>query len=92
MSFALKALAAAGLLASATTLAVAAPAHPSSMPDGARSNIIQVHGYHRDCQRDRRGWHRHNRRGERRQCRRWDGRGRRPDVCVQVGPIYYCDY
>ena len=92
MSVILKALAAAGLLASATTLAAAAPAQPSSMPGGVSSNLIQVHGDHRDCRRDRRGWHRHNRWGERRACRRWDGRGRRPNACVQVGPIWYCDY
>jgi len=90
MTMGLKTLAVAALLASGTTFAVAAPANMSQIPGGVHSNIIQVHGNHADCRRDRHGWHRHNRWGERRACRRWDGRGRRPGACVQVGPIWYC--
>ncbi|MBN9260238.1 MAG: hypothetical protein J0I57_22055 [Hyphomicrobium sp.] len=90
MNFALKAFAAAAMLASASTFAAAAPANMSHMPGGVSSDIIQVHGNHADCRRDRGGWHRHNRFGERRACRRWDGRGRRPGACVQVGPVWYC--
>ncbi len=94
MTVVLKALAAVAMLASATSLATAAPttSNVGQLPGGVHSDIIQVHGDHRSCQRDRRGWHRHNRWGERRSCRRWDGRGRRPDTCVRVGPIWYCDY
>lgn len=98
MTNVLKTLAAAAMFASVTTFAVAAPA-PSNvgkLPHGVSSNVTDVH--HRrsrasqSCQRDRRGWHRYNRFGERRSCRRWDGRGNRPDACVRVGPIWYCDY
>ncbi|MFN3743574.1 MAG: hypothetical protein ACK4TL_02600 [Hyphomicrobiaceae bacterium] len=92
MTIVLKTLAAAAILASAATLASAAPANLGQLPDGVRTELIQVHGNHRSCQRDRRGWHRHNRWGERRTCRRWDGRGKRPAACVRVGPIWYCDY
>lgn len=92
MAIILKALAVAGLLASATTLATAAPANMSPISGGLQTDIIQVHGDHRDCRRDRFGWHRHNRWGERRTCREWDGRGRRPNACVRVGPLWYCDY
>ena len=28
----------------------------------------------------------------RRLCREWRGEGRRPDSCVRVGPLWYCDY
>ena len=58
----------------------------------AGSNILQVHGYHERCARDRRGWHRHDFWGERRRCRRWNGSGRRPDFCVKIGPIWICDH
>jgi len=93
MSVVLKALAAAAMLASATSLAAApAPSSINQLPGDARGLIVQVHGDHASCRRDRRGWHRHNRWGERRSCRRWDGRGKRPDLCVRVGPIWYCDY
>ncbi len=91
MKFGMKALAAAAVLASASTFAVAAPANVGQVvPGGVRSDIIQVHGNHADCRRDRHGWHRHNRWGERRSCRRWDGRGPRPATCVRAGPIWYC--
>jgi hypothetical protein len=98
MTNVLKTLAAAAVLASVTTFAVAAPA-PSNvgqLPEGVRSDVTEVH--HRrsrasgSCQRDRRGWHRYNRDGERRSCRRWDGRGDRPEFCVRVGPAWLCDY
>lgn len=56
------------------------------------SNVIQVHGFHRECRRGPGGWHRHNKWGQRRACRPWRGGGPRPDVCVKVGPIFYCDY
>ncbi len=92
MAIVLKALAAAAFFGASATLAAAAPANNmSQIPSGVSSELLQqVHGDHRSCQRDRRGWHRHNRWGERRACRRWDGRGKRPGACVQVGPIWYC--
>jgi hypothetical protein len=88
----LKTLAAAGLLAATTSIAGAAPFGVGHVPDGASSGLTRVHGYHRSCEWDRRGWHRHNRYGERRHCREWHGNGRRPDFCVKVGPIWICDY
>ena len=87
-----KTLGAAAILAAIASIASAAPATMGHVPDGLSNGLIQVHGEHRSCRRDGGGWHRHNRLGERRQCREWDGRGRRPDACVRVGPIYYCDY
>jgi len=87
----LKTLAAAGFLAAAASAASAAPANLSLVPDGVSNDLVRVHGFHRDCRRDGWGWHRHNRHGERRECREWDGRGRRPDYCVKVGPIWYCE-
>ena len=92
MATVLKALAVAAVFGSAATIAHAAPSNMSPMADGARGNLVLVHGNHRSCERGRGGWHRHNRFGERRSCRRWDGRGQRPDTCVRVGPIWYCDY
>jgi hypothetical protein len=62
------------------------------LPDGLNNGIVQVHGLHRSCQRGPGGWHRHNRFGERRLCREWRGEGRRPDGCVRVGPVWFCDY
>ena len=88
----LKSLTAAAVLATTASLAVAAPGSGSQVPDGLSTNLIQVHGNHRSCERGGRGWHRHNRFGERRPCREWRGQGRRPDACVRVGPIWYCDY
>lgn len=92
----LKIIGAAVLFAAAGSAANAAPISSGQVSDGVTSGmtsgLIQVHGFHRSCQRGRRGWHRHNRFGERRPCRRWDGRGRRPDACVRLGPIWYCDY
>lgn len=87
-----KTLVAAVSFAAITSMANAAPATIGHVPDGLSSGLIQVHGYHRSCQRGPGGWHRHDRFGERRLCRQWDGRGRRPDACVRVGPIWYCDY
>jgi hypothetical protein len=88
----LKTLAAAGLFAAAASVAGASPAGMAQVADGVGSGIVQVHGDHRSCKKDWLGWHRHNRHGERRHCREWDGRGRRPDYCVKVGPIWICDY
>jgi hypothetical protein len=89
----LKILVAAGLLAATAGMASAAPAsNAGQIAAGVGDGLTQVHGFHRSCQRGRRGWHRHNRFGERRECREWRGRGRRPDACVRFGPVYYCDY
>lgn len=88
----LKILAAAGFLFASAGLASAAPANVGQLTEGLSNGLIPVHGAHRSCQRDWRGWHRHSRRGERRRCRAWRGRGRRPDACVKFGPIWYCDY
>lgn len=88
----LKTIAAAALLAATASMASAAPGNVGQVPNGLFSDLIQVHGNHRSCERGGRGWHRHNRYGERRDCREWRGEGRRPDSCVRVGPIHYCDY
>lgn len=87
----MKTLATATLFAATASLASAAPAVGPAL-DGASNNVVQVHGNHRSCERGRGGWHRHNRYGERRPCREWRGEGRRPDSCVRVGPLWYCDY
>jgi hypothetical protein len=87
-----KTLAAAILLASTASMAGAASPNIGQSPEGVSSDIVRVHGNHGSCARDRRGWHRHNRFGEYRPCREWRGQGRRPDYCVRVGPLYYCDY
>jgi Spy/CpxP family protein refolding chaperone len=88
----LKTMAAAAVLAATASMASAAPANMSQVPAGVSGDVVQVHGNHRSCQRGPGGWHRHNRNGERRQCREWRGQGRRPDACVKFGPIWYCDY
>jgi hypothetical protein len=88
----LKMLATAALFAATASVANAAPAQVGQVADGMTNGLVQVHGTHRSCSRDRRGWHRHNRFGERRPCRAWRGEGRRPDACVKFGPIWYCDY
>jgi hypothetical protein len=74
--------------------ALMASAGPAAvqLPDGLNNGIVQVHGAHRSCQRGPGGWHRHNRDGERRECREWRGGGRRPDSCVRAGPVWFCDY
>jgi hypothetical protein len=87
-----KTLVAAALLASTASMASAVPANIAQPPEGLSSDIVRIHGNHRSCERGPGGWHRHNRYGERRPCREWRGQGRRPDYCVRVGPIYYCDY
>jgi hypothetical protein len=87
-----KTLAAAALFAATASMASAVPANIGQFSEGLNSDIIRIHGDHRSCQRDHRGWHRHNRYGERRPCRVWRGEGRRPDYCVRVGPLWYCDY
>lgn len=88
----IKALAAAGVLAGAASVASAAPVAVAPVDGASNGMVIQVHGDHGSCQRDRRGWHRHNKWGERRSCRQWRGKGKRPQFCVQAGPIWYCDY
>jgi hypothetical protein len=90
-----KTLAVAALLASTVSMASAVPANIGQLPqlpEGLSSDVVPVHGFHRSCELGRRGWHRHNRYGERRPCREWRGEGRRPEYCVRVGPIWYCDY
>lgn len=55
--------------------------------------VIKVHGCHRQCARGPRGWHRHvGPNCVRRICRPWKGQGRRPDYCVKIGKIMYCEY
>lgn len=88
----LKTMAAAALLAASASIASAAPANMSQVPAGMSGDVVQVHGNHRACERGPGGWHRHNRHGERRPCREWRGQGRRPDSCVKLGPVWYCDY
>ena len=88
----LKILMAAGALFASASFANAAPVNMGQVTDGLSNGLVPVHGFHRSCRRDRFGWHRHNRFGERRRCRRWGGRGRRPDACVKFGPVWYCDY
>jgi hypothetical protein len=86
-------LAAAATLAATASLASAAPVtNIGDMVQGPASSVLKVHGFHRSCERDRYGWHRHNEWGERRRCREWRGRGPRPDFCVRVGPLWICDY
>jgi hypothetical protein len=89
----LKILVAAGALFATASLANAAPVNMGQVTDGVSNGLIQVHSDHRSCRRDWGGWHRHGRySGDRRSCRRWSGRGRRPDACVKFGPFWYCDY
>jgi len=80
------------LLAGTASMANAGLAAATKLPEGLNNDVIQVHGFHRSCQRGPGGWHRHNRFGEWRPCREWRGGGPRPDACVRVGPIWYCDY
>lgn len=87
-----KTLAAATLLVSTASMAGATPTNIGQLSEGLNGSVVLVHGDHRSCQHDRRGWHRHNRYGERRPCRVWRGEGRRPDYCVRVGPLWYCDF
>jgi len=87
------AAAAAGLAAIVASHAGAAPFQSSAGGATALpSSVIQVHGFHRDCRRGPGGWHRHNKWGQRRACRPWAGKGKRPDYCVKVGPLFYCDF
>jgi hypothetical protein len=89
----LKILAAAGLLAVSATMISAAPAgvgKVTGLTNGVTDGLTPVHFRHASCERDRRGWHRHNRFGERRSCRRWSGGGRRPSGCVRAGPVWFC--
>jgi hypothetical protein len=91
--------AAAVLLAASAGIANAGPANVGQAGDGIRANdlLLQVEGprgrrFDRSCRRGPGGWYRYNRFGERRPCRNWDGRGRRPDACVKFGPAWFCDY
>jgi hypothetical protein len=88
----IKYLAAAGMFAVFAGGAQAAPANLGNAGTGVTDGLVKVHRGHRQCERDRRGWHRHNRYNERRRCREWRGRGRRPDSCVKFGPVWYCEY
>jgi hypothetical protein len=72
----IKYLAAAGILAAFAGGAKAAPANLGA-GTGVTDGLVKVHGDHRQCERGRNGWHRHNRNGERRECRRWQGEGQR---------------
>lgn len=86
---------AAGAAVLAFSLHAANAAPIQSSPAGATepgAGLTQVHGFHRDCRRGPGGWHRHNKWGQRRACRPWGGKGKRPDYCVKVGPVYYCDF
>jgi hypothetical protein len=82
----------AAFVTAAASTAGAAPSNLGQLGDTKTNGIVLVHGYHRSCERGPGGWHRHNRFGERRPCREWRGQGRRPDYCVRVGPVWYCDY
>ena len=85
--------AAACVLALSFTAAGAAPMQGTAAGTTAPgSNIIQVHGKHFSCERGPGGWHRHNKWGQRRACKPWRGKGKRPDACIKVGPLWYCDY
>jgi hypothetical protein len=88
----MKTIATTALLAAMASTANTAPVNFSHVADRLNRDLVQVHGYHRSCERGPGGWHRHNRYGERRHCREWRGEGRRPDYCVRVGPLWYCDY
>lgn len=97
----MKIAAAAVLFAATAGIANAAPANMGQAGEGiANVNdlLVQVEGprerkrFDRSCRRGPGGWYRYNRFGERRPCRTWDGRGRRPDACVKFGPLFYCDY
>jgi hypothetical protein len=88
----LKVLAAGAILAGAPHVASASPADAGLQLRGLGGQATRVHGDHRSCQRRSGEWHRHNRYGERRSCRPWHGKGRRPEACVKFGPIWYCDY
>jgi hypothetical protein len=88
----LKTAAVVAFAVAAVSTAGAAPSYVGQLPDGQTAGVVRVHGEHRSCQRGPGGWHRHNRFGERRPCREWRGEGRRPDYCVRVGPLWYCDY
>ena len=88
----IKYLAAAGMFAAFAGSSQAAPTSVGDAGTGVTDGLVKVHGEHRRCERGPNGWHRHNRDGERRQCREWRGQGRRPDSCVKLGPVWFCDY
>jgi len=88
----LRILAGAGLLAATASITNAAPMSVGQELGAGSNALVQIHGSHRSCERGPGGWHRHNRYGERRHCREWHGQGRRPDYCVRVGGVYFCDY
>jgi hypothetical protein len=89
----LKLLIAAGLLSASAAAAGAAPSGMGQMGGNIENGVTKVHGCHANCQRGPRGWHRHvGNRCERRVCRPWRGSGKRPDYCVKVGKLWYCEY
>ena len=91
----LKFLAAGALLAATASVASAAPASMTKIEGGLSSQLLQVEyrgKWDRACRRGPGGWYRINRFGERRPCREWRGHGKRPDACVKVGPLFFCDY
>lgn len=86
-------VAAAVLIAASSSLAGAAPSGVKAIGGNVTDNITRVHGCHASCERGPNGWHRHvGNSCKRRQCRPWRGKGRRPDHCVRVGPVWYCEY
>jgi len=94
----LKIIAAAALFAATASIANAAPVNTSPIHDGLSNGTVEIQGrrevrrWDRSCRRGPGGWYRINRFGERRPCREWRGKGRRPDACIKVGPIFFCDY
>lgn len=88
----IRALIAASTLALGVGASSAAPVNVGAGVAPPQSPIVKVHGNHQDCRRGPRGWHRHTWEGKRRPCRVWRGEGKRPDLCIKLGPIWYCDY
>lgn len=90
----IKLLAAAGALLASASIAGAAPTStPGQSAPNVGDGLTRVHGCHASCERGPRGWHRHaGNNCRRRPCREWRGKGRRPDSCVKVGPVWFCDY
>ncbi|WP_088346987.1 MULTISPECIES: hypothetical protein [Rhodomicrobium] len=89
----LKLLAAAGALLASASIAGAAPGTVGQGAPSVGDGLTRVHGCHASCERGPGGWHRHvGNHCARRPCREWRGKGRRPDSCVKVGPVWFCDY
>jgi hypothetical protein len=88
-----KILIAAGLLGASAAVASAAPSSIGQVNSNVGDGFIKVHGCHANCPRGPGGWHRHvGNRCEGRLCRAWHGCGKRPDYCVKVGNLWYCEY